>query len=147
MRLLVLIVSILTAACGSSSPAGPSSSGYDGQWSGTTSQGTAITFTVSGQRVTSISFTYDFSGCVGTKQLQNVSVLILANSQSPPPASGTGPGFIYVSTLGAPDKDFVEVVASFSSNVSATGFVAYANCQSSTSVVAMNSFTWTATKR
>ena len=39
---------------------------YDGSWTGTTSQGRTFNFTVSGSRVTSITYGYSVGGCSGT---------------------------------------------------------------------------------
>ena len=62
----------LMSACG---PTTPSSAALDGQWSGTTSQGTSITFTVSSdQKVTAITVGYRFNGCSGVQTFSNLSL-------------------------------------------------------------------------
>jgi hypothetical protein len=135
------------AACGGSSPTTSSASNYDGQWSGTTSQGTSITFTVSGQRVTNIAFNYDFRGCVGAKTISNPNVIIVQTSPSPLPGNPVGPGFIYSSNLGGIDASWVMVVGAFPSNITASGTADYANCTSTSTVIATDRLTWSAVKR
>jgi hypothetical protein len=45
----------------------PTRVGYAGEWTGTTTQGTPVRFSVSGNAVTSISITYNFSPtCTGS---------------------------------------------------------------------------------
>ena len=62
----------LMCACG---PTTPSSATLDGQWSGTTSQGTPITFTVSSdQKVTDITVGYSFNGCSGVQTFSNLNL-------------------------------------------------------------------------
>jgi hypothetical protein len=64
----------LMSACG---PTTPSSAGLEGQWSGTTSQGTPITFTVaSDQKVTAINIGYSFNGCSGVQTFSNLHLEI-----------------------------------------------------------------------
>src|SRR6267142_4658669 len=109
------------SACQSSPPM-PSpgaAPGYDGQWSGTTSQGRPITFAVSSdQKVTAITVGYNFNGCSGSKTFSN-----LALDNGTPPNSfvpSAGPGFGYGS--GPPDgPNYTQVYGAFSSNASATG--------------------------
>ena len=62
----------LMSACG---PTTPSSAGLEGQWSGTTSQGTPIAFTVSSdQKVTAINIGYSFNGCSGMQTFSNLNL-------------------------------------------------------------------------
>ena len=67
---------VLTGACTSSllpSFGAPSLSA--GEWTGTTSQGTPIAFTVSpDEKVTTITLGYDFNGCAGSNTFSNLSV-------------------------------------------------------------------------
>jgi hypothetical protein len=68
-RYAAVCVLALSAACGGgpSGPSGPSAASYAGEWTGTTSQGTPLTFTVSPERtVTRITVGYNFEGCSGT---------------------------------------------------------------------------------
>jgi hypothetical protein len=71
-RLVAILGCALMNACGSTNP---SSGGLDGQWSGTTSQGTPITFAVSSaQKVTDITIGYNFNGCSGVQTYSNLSL-------------------------------------------------------------------------
>ena len=71
-RVVTMAWCALLSACGSTSP---SSATLDGQWSGTTSQGTPIAFTVSSdQRVTVISVGYSFNGCSGMQTFSDLSL-------------------------------------------------------------------------
>src|SRR5436190_23625341 len=70
--LLLIAQAVLATACGSTKP---SSTTLEGQWSGTTSQGTPVGFTVSAdQRVTAITVGYRFGGCAGTQTFDNLSL-------------------------------------------------------------------------
>lgn len=59
--MLLLAVSLLTINCkkdsGSTTPPN-----YDGTWNGTTSQGKALSFTVSASKITSITISYTLTG-------------------------------------------------------------------------------------
>ena len=134
---------VLMSACGNSdsSPTTPSSAGYDGQWSGTTSQGKPITFTVAPeQKVTAITVGYGFNGCSGEKAFSGLNLDI---GFPPVPSPLTiGPGFGYGS--GPPDKpNYTQVYGSFTSTTRATGSVVfgdYSGCGNGGAI-------WTASKR
>lgn len=68
----------LASACASRIlplPLAGSSSLSAGEWSGTTSQGTPITFVVSAnEQVTTITLGYDFNGCAGSHTFSDLSV-------------------------------------------------------------------------
>jgi hypothetical protein len=133
---------VLMTACGSSSPTAPSSHGYDGQWSGTTSQGRPITFVVSpAQKVTAITVGYSFNGCSGVNTFSNLN-LDIGNPPNPNGVPSLGPGFGYGS--GPPDgPNYTQVLGSFSANTTATGsviFLGYPGCGNVAGI-------WTATKR
>jgi hypothetical protein len=122
---LLVWVAAMVTACGSSGPTSPQggSTRYEGQWSGVTSQGRQISFTVStDQKVTSITVGYNFNGCTGTSSFPNLSLII---ASGPSPASPTpGPGFGYGS--GPPDgTNYVQIYGMFSSSTAATGSVAF----------------------
>jgi hypothetical protein len=134
----------LAVGCGGGTTA--PSTGYDGQWSGTTSQATEITFTVSNQSVTAITFGYNLRNCTGTKTATSLNVVIATRSPSLLPGVPDGPGFIYFSKLGPPDENFVEVVGMFTANNTASGSVFYASCATPT-VLATEGFTWKAEKK
>lgn len=140
-RLLTVVWCVLMSACGSSSPTVPSPPRYDGQWSGTTSQGGPITFSVSSaQKVTAITVGYNFGGCSGVNTFSNLNLDI--GSPANPAAPAIGPGFGYGS--GPPDApNYTQVYGSFSSTTMATGsviFGGYPGCGSAVGI-------WTATRR
>jgi hypothetical protein len=60
------------SACGATAP---SPAALEGQWSGTTSQGAPIAFTVSAaQKVTTITVGYSFNGCSGVQTFSNLNL-------------------------------------------------------------------------
>jgi hypothetical protein len=70
--------------------------GYAGNWTGTTSQGTAFRFTASeADTVTSITLTYNFSAtCAGTLTYTNLAVPIhTLDPPGPPPYDQPGFGY------------------------------------------------------
>ena len=72
-RALTVAMCALLTACGSeTSPSGPA---IAGQWSGTTSQGSPIAFSVSSdERVTTITVGHNFNGCSGSQTFSSLSV-------------------------------------------------------------------------
>ena len=78
----------------------PTPVGYAGEWIGTTTEGTPVRFSVSGNAVTSISITYNFSpACTGT--LNYTSLAAEIHSLEPPgPPPFDQPGFGYSTTDG-----------------------------------------------
>ena len=71
-RFVTIVGCALMSACG---PTTPSSAALEGQWSGTTSQGAPITFTVSSdQKVTAITVGYSFNGCSGLQTYSNLNL-------------------------------------------------------------------------
>src|SRR5262245_32235187 len=64
------------SACGGSPTASTKAvPQFAGEWTGTTSQGAAIAFTVSpSEKVTAITVGYAFAGCSGTKTYPNLSI-------------------------------------------------------------------------
>src|SRR5688572_11814170 len=82
---------VLLSACGGS-PSSPSSLSLSvGQWTGTTEQGTPITFTVSADEIlTTITVGYRFNGCSGTQTFSNLTVATAPDLICiPGPCSGT----------------------------------------------------------
>ena len=72
LRAAAIAVCALMSACGSTAP---SPTGIDGSWSGTTSQGTTISFTISpDQKVTAITVGYSFNGCSGSQTFANLNL-------------------------------------------------------------------------
>jgi hypothetical protein len=83
--LLLIAFCALVSACGS--PSGPSASqaNYEGQWSGTTAQGKAVTFTISAdQNVTTLTVGHEFNGCSGSQTFSSISVSIVPQVQCIP---------------------------------------------------------------
>ena len=122
---LALFLCALIIACGDS-PSAPSGAadGYDGQWSGTTSQGARITFTVAGQKVTAITLGYNFNGCSGTHAFTNLSLDI--GTPPNPGAPTLGPGFGYGS--GNPEVgNYTQILGNFTSSSRVTGSVIFGN--------------------
>ena len=137
----------LMSACGSASPA---PLGNAGSWSGTTAQGSPITFSVSpDERVTSISVGYSFNGCTGTKRFSNLdletapSVACIPGPCTPPVSSYRE--FRYsVGPLALGDEASTSVNGQFSSYGRAMGvadFRNYPGCGTATRV------TWSAARR
>jgi hypothetical protein len=84
---------------------GPVAGNPDGSWNGMTSQGRPISFTVSGDSITSISVGYSITGCVsqeGTTSIQfnqpNAGAPSIAEDNTffvvTPPSTGMGIGFV-----------------------------------------------------
>jgi hypothetical protein len=86
------LAGFLASACGGGpgAPSTAASSLAAGQWTGTTAQGTAITFVVSSdETLTSIAVGYSFNGCAGTETSSNLSVPTAPNVTCiPGPCSG-----------------------------------------------------------
>ena len=62
------------SACGSSNTT-PTPAGYAGLWNGTTSQGAAISFSVSSdEKVTAITLGHNFNGCSGVETFSNLNL-------------------------------------------------------------------------
>ena len=134
-----------SSGCSSSTMPTPPSTGvpprYDGEWSGTTSQGRPISFSVSGdQKVTAITVGYSFNGCSGTKTFSGLS-LDIGNPPNPG-APSVGPGFGYGS--GPPDgSNYTQVYGTFASSTTVNGSVVfgdYATCGNAVGI-------WAATKK
>jgi hypothetical protein len=128
-------IGVLSVACSTSTSTGPStpaSSGYDGQWTGTTSQGTPITFSVVNQRVTTITFDYNFQGCAGAKTFSQLQLLILnlpadfafaSASQVQIVPAGT-PSFTYGSNESS-GPNLTQLIGAFTSTNVAVGQLLY----------------------
>ena len=134
----------LLSAC---SPTAPSSATLVGQWSGTTSQGTPITFTVSSdQKVTALSVGYNFNGCSGTQTFSNLNLDTAPNVTCiPGPCStviSSYRAFSYVT--GSIDGPSTSLNGLFTLTTRAEGqasFRDYAGCGTAVGVA------WSATKR
>lgn len=131
---VLLFLTVVSSACsGPKTPTSPPGvmATYEGEWSGMTSQGMRISFTISEQKVMSLSVGYNFNGCSGTNTFPNLSLVIgyPPNMATPYP----GPGFGFGS--GAPDgPNYTQVYGTFSSSTAASGsmvFGDYAGCGNS----------------
>lgn len=136
---LTLAACAVISAC-DRSPTTPSS-GYAGEWSGTTSQGRPITLTVSSaQKITAITVGYSFGGCSGVNTFSNLNLDIGFPPNPAVPVPGPEFGF----GSGSPEgPNYTQVSGFFTSNITATGsvgFLGYAGCPNTGAV-------WTATKR
>jgi len=72
----IALAAVLISACGGTpvTPS-PSSSLSVGQWSGTTAQGGAVTFTVSPEEtLTTLAVEYNFNGCSGSQTFTNLNI-------------------------------------------------------------------------
>jgi hypothetical protein len=143
-----IAVGSITSACGSADaptePSAPGPSRYDGQWTGTTSQGRAIRFSVStDQKVTTITIGYAFGNCSGENTFSNLSLDVgYPSLPGRLPSTGPGPGFGYGS--GPPDgPNYTQVYGWFSSSTTSTGSVAFGDFQGCGNAGGI----WTATKR
>ncbi len=135
-RLSLVLVAALASACGSMSPAAPDSA-YKGNWSGTTSHGMALAFTVSAdQKITSITVGYSFNGCTGSKTFSGLLVPIAVRQD-------TGhAGFEFQS--GPLDQaNFTGVSGTFDSTTSAAGLTAFGNYDGCANGLA----SWSATRQ
>ena len=71
----VIAFCALMSAC--NNPNGPGRDSHEGQWTGTTAQGKAVTFTISSdENVTSITIGHEFNGCSGTQTFSSLSLSI-----------------------------------------------------------------------
>ena len=86
------LVCVALSGCGgdSSSPSAPSpaTTSFNGQWTGTTSQGQPISFMVASDRVTTITVGYNYNGCSGSKtadvNLEIIDVRTVSPNLAPP---------------------------------------------------------------
>ena len=142
-RFVTIAWCALMSACG---PTTPSSAALDGQWSGTTSQGTPITFTVSSdQKVTAITVGYSFNGCSGVQTFSNLNLetapmVTCIPGPCPSPVSSYR-AFSY--SAGSIDGAFTTVNGLFTLTTRAEGQVAFRHYPGCGTAVGIG---WTATK-
>ena len=144
MKPAPFVVLAIACAYGGDSTTAPSAApGYSGQWSGTTSQGRPVAFTVSSNHVTDVTVGYGFGGCSGSKTFSNLNVEIVDLSGPGPGGQTTpnSPGFAYGS--GAPDGSSAQIQGFFRSNTTADGIVVFAEYPGCGDGFGF----WTATKR
>jgi hypothetical protein len=95
-RLAISIVIVICAHIACDSGTGPSPLGYAGEWTGTTSQGTPMRFSVSAaDSVTSFTLAYNFSAdCSGRLTYTDLALPIhTLNPPGPPPFDQPGFGY------------------------------------------------------
>lgn len=81
-RALPAALALVTVACGSDGPTTPTSA-FAGIWRGETSQGQAITYTVSAdERVTRLEIQYAFGNCQGVETYDNLDLPVDASNPS-----------------------------------------------------------------
>lgn len=85
------LAGVLSSACGRGATSPSPSSLSVGQWNGTTTQGAAITFTVSSDEIlTTLTVGYSFNGCSGSQTFSNLNVPTAPDVTCiPGPCSGT----------------------------------------------------------
>ena len=122
------------------------SSNLAGDWTGTTAQGSPITFTVSAEdKVTSLTIGYSFSGCSGSRSFTNLSLdmaPVSCTSPSCPPGLPSVLAFSYSATSN--DGATTRVGGGFPLAATAEGladFTEYPGCGSASQV------RWSATRR
>jgi hypothetical protein len=142
--LIVTLVCLgaMVAACAGSPTSTPSAASYDGQWSGPTSQGTTLSFVVSNDRLSGLTFGYSLNGCSGNKT-GDKSVAIMRNS------TNTGESnvlVVYLAGQQPADADYLFLGGRFTSSTTAEGTVVYHSCVDASRSTG-DGFSWTATKR
>jgi hypothetical protein len=136
----------LAGACGSGTA--PTPAGYEGQWNGTTAQGSPITFTISpDEAVTTITVAHNFSGCSGSQTFSNLSLSIAPTVICiPGPCTGSLASFrtfAYMSgdRIEGPSTEVHAVFPSTSSAEGTVNFRSYPGCGSAIGVA------WAAARR
>ena len=148
-RTALLWMGFLTAwvaACGSQ-PTTPSTGTYQGEWTGTTAQGTPIAFTVSAdEKVTSITIGYNFNGCSGSHTFANLNLETTPNVICiPGPCSVLLPSFRSFTYLaGTIDGPRTTINGMFPAANRAEGQVAFANYPQCGSALGVG---WSAARR
>ncbi len=88
-RWLGVLLLVCPAAC--SSPTEPAPMGYNGEWAGTTAQGTPVTFTVSNDQVSAFTLAFNFSStCSGTETIPGSVAIVTQVPPGPPPFDQPG---------------------------------------------------------
>ena len=145
VRVLCLIGIWSSTACSGGSVTAPGGleRAYAGEWTGATSQGATITFSVSAPSiVTSITIGHSFNGCRDTQTFSGLSVGIGESGLPGRMPTPSNPGFGFGS--GSPEApSFVQAAGQFTSSQAATGTVTFLNFPGCGNTVAL----WNATKR
>ena len=137
----VLALAISLSGCGGS-PTTPASSGYSGQWSGTTGQGVPIAFTISAdENVTTISVSHNFNGCSGSQTFPDLNLPIAPQVQcipgpcSPSITSYRQLGFVSGDRMNGPSIAIAGLFVSTSRAEGTVAFRNYAGCGDAAGVV------------
>jgi hypothetical protein len=129
MLSLTWLLCAVAAACGGDGPTAPSASNsFNGQWTGTTSQGQPITITVSSERVTAVTVGYSYAGCSGTKTATDLNLEIVDVRTLPIQAPPGAPPYGIAGLLGPySESDNTQIQAWFRepSERSGNGFVLF----------------------
>lgn len=147
VRSSCFVIACCAAIIGCGATTTPSPSSLDGQWTGTTSQGTPISFTVSAdQKVTAITVGYDFNGCSGVQRFSNLNLETAPNVTcipGPCPPSVTSyRAFNYVTgPIEGPSTGVNCLFTASNRAEGQVGFRDYPGCGSATGVA------WIATKQ
>ena len=144
---LGVILALVVTGCGGG-PTVPASGGYAGVWSGTTAQGTPITFTISEEEnVTTISISHNFNGCSGSQTFSNLSLPIAPDVScipgpcSPSVTSYRQLAFATGDRINGPSFTIAGIFPSTNHAEGALAFQNYPCCGSATGVP------WSATRR
>ena len=145
-----LSLTTLCAMAACSGPASPTSAstGYAGQWTGTTAQGRPVAFTISpSETVTSITVGHDFNGCTGSQTFAGLSLNIVPNVQcipgpcSPSLTSFRSFGYTSGNPINGPSTDISGIFFSFTRAEGSINLRDFPGCGSAIGVA------WTATRR
>ena len=146
MRGIALVLCALVTGC-QSNPTAPTGSSYAGEWSGTTTQGAPIAFSLSAaEKVTTIVVGHSFGGCSGSQTFANLSLDIVPDVMCIPgpcaPGIASYRGFGYgTGGLGGPGTS---INALFLSNSRAEGTVNFRDYPGCGTAIGVG---WTATRR
>ena len=143
-RVLAIVLGVVVSGCGSTAP---TPVGYAGQWSGTTSQGRPIAFTVSAdEKVTSITVEHSFNGCSGSQTFSNLNLETAPNVTCIPgpcpPSLSSYRAFNY--STDRSDGPSTTVNGLFLSTATAQGAVGFSNFPGCGTAFGIG---WTATRR
>lgn len=82
---------VCAGACSSPTQPEPVPAGYNGEWAGTTGQGTPVSFTVSGEQVMSLNLSFNLSStCSGSVTLPGPKAIIMQDPPGRPPFDQPG---------------------------------------------------------
>ncbi len=147
-RLLVAtLAAVLASTCGGSGTTSPTRSSLSaGDWSGTTAQGTSITFTVSSEEMlTTLAVGYRFNGCSGTQTFSNLNAATAPEVTCiPGPCSGPVSSYRAISFSSRSETGSTTVNGVFLPGNRAQGVVSFQDYPVCGTAVGVE---WTATRR